>query len=64
MARQVQMERNGVPARDGAERSATEATEGVTRGRPGRRSTEERTLAVVEEVVPILVEIAQAPVVH
>ncbi|MEW6751399.1 MAG: transposase [Candidatus Latescibacterota bacterium] len=48
MARQVQMEGNGVPAGNGAERSATEATEGVTRGRPGRRSTEERTQAVVE----------------
>ena len=48
MARQERMEGNGRPAGDAAERSAAEATAGVTRGRPGRRSAQECTQAVVE----------------
>ena len=48
MAQQERIEGNGRPTGDGAERSAAEATVGVIRDRPGRRSAQDCTQAVVE----------------
>jgi transposase-like protein len=49
MARKQSGDRGGsAPSRGGAERSEAEALDGAVRGRPGRRSAEDRRQAVLE----------------
>ena len=48
MARKKGTKRGSAPPVGGAERSEAETTGGAVRGRPGRRSTAERTEAVLE----------------